>query len=202
MHPSGELPWAYFPALLPVPGALPIGAVLTYAGPLATSDTQPPGLNLAEVTTRLAAAGWLPCDGRSLSCGDYALLYGVIGKAFGGDGTHFNLPDLRGRFVRGVDGGEGRDPSAAKRTASNKGGNSGDQVGSLQSDAYQGHEHDYSAANTSIVVQPGETTVFGPAEITQATTGQIADTAGNGTPRVDKETRPVNLYLNYIIRYK
>ena len=41
-------------------------------------------------------------------------------------------PDLRGRFVRGVDSGAGQDPDAAKRTASALGGNTGDRVGSFQ----------------------------------------------------------------------
>lgn len=193
----------YFPGLPLLPGHMPVGVVLPYAGSLADTDTQPSTLNLAQVRTRLAAAGWLFCNGDALCCKDYALLYGVIGNAFGGDGNgHFNLPDLRGRFVRGVDGGSKRDPSLDKRLSPAAGGNAGNQVGSVQADAYQGHEHDYSAPSTSIGVQPGETPVYGPLETTQATTSQLADQAGDGAPRADKETRPVNLYLNYIIRYR
>lgn len=41
--------------------------------------------------------GWLRCDGRRLPIeGDYGLLYKVIGTTFGGDATHFNLPDASG----------------------------------------------------------------------------------------------------------
>lgn len=194
--------WASFPGLSRPPGAIPIGTVLPYAGPLADTDTQPSGLDLAQVRTRLAASGWLYCDGSSLACGDYPFLYAVIGNAFGGDGTHFNLPDLRGRFVRGVDGGSQRDPAIAQRQASASGGNTGDQVGSTQSDAYQGHEHDYQAVTVTVAAEAGEVPVYGPAETSQPTTGQVADLAGNGTPRADKETRPVNLYLNHIICYR
>lgn len=54
--------------------------------------------------------GWLPCDGRSLSRTAYAALFYRIGGFYGGDdaaGT-FNLPDLRGRTIFGVDAGVGR----------------------------------------------------------------------------------------------
>ena len=47
--------------------------------------------------------GWLVCDGRAIGRELYADLYRVIGEQFGaGDGiTTFNLPDLRGQFIRG-----------------------------------------------------------------------------------------------------
>lgn len=46
-----------------------------------------------------APAGWLPCDGRTLQVSQYAALYSLIGNAFGGNTTTFNLPDLRGRVI-------------------------------------------------------------------------------------------------------
>ena len=50
--------------------------------------------------------GFILCDGSSLlRAGTYAGLFAVIGTTFGtADGTHFNVPDLRGRFPLGVDG--------------------------------------------------------------------------------------------------
>ena len=47
--------------------------------------------------------GWLLCDGRTVSRTTYAALFAAIGDRFGsGDGsTTFDLPDLRGRFLRG-----------------------------------------------------------------------------------------------------
>lgn len=199
---AGE--WSYF-AGTTGPGGVPVGTVLPYAGPLAATDTQPSGLNLSEVQARLAAAGWLPCDGRSLVCKAYPLLYGVIGNAFGGDGSHFCVPDMRGRFMRGVDGGAGRDPSLDKRVASGTGGNAGNQVGSVQPDAYQGHEHQYTQPGAAAAAQAGTgQPVALPSTPPQvATAGEQADTLdGDGTPRADKETRPVNLYFNYIIRFR
>lgn len=50
-----------------------------------------------------APTGWLICDGTEISRTTYADLYAIIGDAYGaGDGsTTFNLPDLRGKGVKG-----------------------------------------------------------------------------------------------------
>lgn len=47
-------------------------------------------------------AGWLLCDGSAVSRSEYIHLYNAIGVCWGeGDGsTTFNLPDLRGMFLR------------------------------------------------------------------------------------------------------
>ena len=51
-------------------------------------------------------AGWLAADGTAVSRSTYASLFSAIGTTFGvGNGTTtFNLPDLRGEFIRGFDG--------------------------------------------------------------------------------------------------
>ena len=97
---------------------LPAGTVLPFAG-----------------TT--APAGFLLCNGATISRTTYSKLYAAIGSAHGaGDGsTTFHLPDYRGRFLRGADGGAARDPNAAARTAANSGGATGDNVGSVQGNA-------------------------------------------------------------------
>lgn len=50
-----------------------------------------------------APEGWLICQGQALSRTEYKDLFDVIGTNFGsGDGsTTFNVPDLRGEFLRG-----------------------------------------------------------------------------------------------------
>jgi hypothetical protein len=85
----------------------------------------------------VAPDGWLLCNGASVSRATYSKLFGAIGSAHGsGDGsTTFTLPDTRGRFLRGVDGGVARDPDRASRTAAASGGNTGDLVGSVQVNA-------------------------------------------------------------------
>jgi microcystin-dependent protein len=52
---------------------------------------------------------WLLCDGRSLLRASYPALFAVLGTTYGSvDGTHFNIPDFRGRVAVMVDGAAGR----------------------------------------------------------------------------------------------
>lgn len=62
-----------------------------------------------------APDGWLAANGAAVSRTAYANLFVVIGTTFGaGDGsTTFNLPDLRGEFLRGWDAGRGLDANRA-----------------------------------------------------------------------------------------
>jgi len=53
-----------------------------------------------------ASSGWLLCNGQAVSRTTYAALFAIIGTHFGsGNGTTtFNLPDYRGKFLRGLGG--------------------------------------------------------------------------------------------------
>lgn len=62
--------------------------------------------------------GWLVCDGGTYTRKQYPLLADMIGANFGqpeNPNADFYVPDLRGRFVRGVDEGLGRDPDRDAR---------------------------------------------------------------------------------------
>ena len=50
-------------------------------------------------------SGYLECNGAAVSRSTYANLFGVLSTSYGaGDGSStFNLPDLRGEFIRGWD---------------------------------------------------------------------------------------------------
>jgi len=64
--------------------AMPAGAVIPFAG-------------------SAAPTGFLMCDGSSVLRSTYADLFTAIGTTFGSvDGTHFTLPDMRGRVAAGV----------------------------------------------------------------------------------------------------
>lgn len=80
--------------------------------------------------------GWLEADGAAISRATYSDLFAEIGVKYGnGDGsTTFNLPDYRGQFLRGTDGGAGTDPDAGSRTDRGD-GTTGDNVGTKQVDA-------------------------------------------------------------------
>jgi microcystin-dependent protein len=54
--------------------------------------------------------GYLKANGASLSTATYPDLFAAIGYTFGGGGGSFNVPDLRGQFIRGWDDGRGLDP--------------------------------------------------------------------------------------------
>ena len=58
-----------------------------------------------------APSGWLKANGQAVSRTTYASLFSAIGTTFGsGDGsTTFNVPDLRGEFLRGWDDSRGID---------------------------------------------------------------------------------------------
>lgn len=66
-------------------------------------------------------SGWLKANGAAVSRTTYAALFAAIGTTFGaGDGrTTFNLPDLRGEFVRGLD--DGRNVDAGRRLGTTQG---------------------------------------------------------------------------------
>lgn len=96
--------------------------------------------------------GWLLCDGRAASRSGNADLFAAIGTAWrdGDNISAFNLSDLRGLFLRGVDqsqwvsdGHPPRDPERTSRTELAPGGNSRTRVGSLQTEAFKAHNHKY-----------------------------------------------------------
>ena len=104
-----------------VDSSLPSGAVMYFA-------------------MQAAPAGWLKADGSAVSRTQYPALFAAIGTTFGaGNGkTTFNLPDLRGEFVRSWDGGRGIDPGRAFGSAQ------GDAIrnitGSIDTGINSGHQ--------------------------------------------------------------
>jgi microcystin-dependent protein len=150
----------------------PIGSIVMYGG---TS----------------APTGWKMCDGSAISRSTYDALFAVVGENFGqGNGTTtFNLPDLRGQFVRGVDNGAGTDPDAGSRTAMATGGNTGDAVGSVQDEEFKEHNHDVNG-------EGGLNSTLVAATSNNSTTPSTITTENAG----GSETRPTNAALNFIIR--
>lgn len=139
-----------------------------------------------------APTGWLLCDGSAVSRTTYADLFTLLQETAGqgDDVTTFNLPDFRGRFLRGRDNGAGNDPDASSRTAINTGGNTGDALFSLQADELKSHNHVAKRGGSyQVAGDPGSTNTINTSG--DSTSG---DTGGN-------ETRPKNVYVNYIIKY-
>lgn len=205
--------------------AVPIGTVLPFAGPVSEDEVEKPDDKLAvrAAIQNLETNGWLVCDGRPLTKAAYPALYAKLGQAHGGGFDadknrtgDFNLPDYRGTFLRGVDHGQSRDPDRDSRTPAANGGNSGARVGSMQPSATAipstfkisggSHTHTHYLRKNgsedrghhtgaegshwpgSIYLHEWNTPVKGAGEHEHKWTGD------------DKETRPRNAYVNFLIR--
>ena len=177
----------------------PPGTIMAYGGPIDGN----PSTTIADAGApqHLPPAGWLWCNGDAISRDTYRVLFAAIAIAHGGgDGVNtFNLPDYRGRFLRGVDGNAGRDPDAATRTVANSGGYLGNMVGSIESDGVGPHTHaEGTMANSAGTTGSG---LWGGQNWVEWAGGYLIHFNGNTYPNDGTETRPVNAAVNYIIRY-
>ncbi|MFN8358424.1 MAG: hypothetical protein U0264_00790 [Candidatus Kapaibacterium sp.] len=153
---------------------VPIGTIQAYMGS-------------GSYLTTLERNGWYLCDGRSISSLDSLnsseknALIALLNS--GGNPNPNNLPDMRGYFLRGADNGTGNDPDNGSR------GGSGAKLGSIQANSVQSHNHTIAAdpapgAGTSVATSAGNTTT-------------VTTNASGGN-----ETRPMNIYVNWIIKAK
>jgi len=113
-----------------------------------TRTMAPAGL-VASFARSAAPTGWLKANGAAVSRTAYADLFAAIGTTYGaGDGFNtFNLPDLRGEFIRGWDDGRGVDGGRA--------------LGSSQAGAVQSHTHTATAADAGSHAHTGTATSAG-----------------------------------------
>lgn len=171
---------------------------------------------------------WMPCDGRSLDRAYYQELYSKIGLTYGGKDNYFQIPDLRGCFIRGWDEEGVRDLQR--------------NFGSYQEDSLQDHSHsvdqrkfstDYSGVHDhnidygkGKVGSPGffdsmaeselnaalerwhgdETSYNGDhnhnLEIEDGAIQQCQSILSGGEVRTTMETRPKNVAMHFCIRVK
>jgi microcystin-dependent protein len=135
--------------------------------------------------------GYLKANGAAISRSTYSDLFAVIGTTFGsGDGsTTFNLPDLRGEFVRCWDDGKGAD--------------SGRSANSSQAQDWKGFYQTNTGQNTFSFSH-------GPVYMGKSTTSYIgnlfvggwsAPAAAMGTSWDTSEVRPRNIALLACIKY-
>ena len=174
-------------------------ATKSYVDLVGTVST--PAGSLMAFAGTTAPTGWLACQGQSLLRADYAALFAAIGTTWGTvDSTHFNVPDLRGMFLRGT---------GTNATGSSSGA-VGPSVGSYAADTYlnhshtatstdSGHTHAYqkpqatagAAGSSASGNETGSTTATGYANITTT----VATSTTGGT-----ETKPKNYGVLYIIK--
>ena len=157
----------------------------------------------------IVPSGYLECNGAAVSRTGYAALFAVIGTQYGaGNGSStFNLPDLRGEFVRGFDNGRGIDSgrsiSATPQSDQNKQHNHTASSSVNDSGHVPGTTFDnkkYFPGGNSTTVNYGGPGEY-PADIfsmSSATTGvTVATSIGNDG---GGETRPRNIAMMYVIK--
>ena len=166
-----------------IANGVPAGSVFTFA-----STTVP--------------SGYLECNGAAVSRSTYATLFATISTTFGvGDGSStFNLPDLRGQFVRGW---------ANNATGT---GDDGRSFASSQADQNKTHGH------TASVTDPGHKHVTkghgtqddGGSNLTGSTSGGTSSTSMNDANTGisvsvasdgGAEVRVKNIALMYVIKF-
>jgi microcystin-dependent protein len=165
---------------------LPIGSIIIWAG-----DLQ----GLPE--------NWRVCNGTSLYKNEYSTLYSILGENWINDGENsndfFNIPDLRGVFLRGVNDDRNdafKDPELNKRVRLRGDSTlSNDSPGSYQPSSIAAHTHPFIAGGGS----------SGPRDAVSIDTTYNSDHGLNPPitgPQGSAETRPVNAYVHFIIKVK
>ena len=189
-----------------------------------------------------APVGWLICNGDLIDKSinpEHGTLVDLLRNEAGSNTNHpyyhpdpdkAYLPDLVGRFARGLDtsvpqpGQEYRDPgvgptpSEADRRLGRDGTTEvGAVMGSVQADAFQGHWHqlEYGASDggqsrwgvngadhNNQNLHDTEGSSDRPTGLVPWwTAATIQEDFVNGRPRVSSETRPQNVAVNHIIKY-
>ncbi len=157
---------------------LPAGVLLPYAGSGAPD-------------------GFLLCYGQSLLRADYPSLFAAIGTTYGSvDGTHFTLPDMRGRIPVTLDNMGGIDANNLSM-ANTLGGTGGEERHTLTTSELASHTHVVKANQ-----QTNTTTGGGATRLTNLTnSGSDSGTSdATGGDASHNNLQPYIL-MNYIIKY-
>lgn len=166
----------------------------------AQTTASPSGI-IAPFAGTSAPTGWLACQGQAISRTTYAALFTAIGTTWGaGDGsTTFNVPDLRGMFLRGT----------GTNTTGSSSGAVGPSVGSYAADTYLNHSHTATSTDSGhtheIERRAGGSVIAGGSgqTVSSSTSGtgyaNITTTVATSTTG-GTETKPKNYGILYIIK--
>lgn len=137
---------------------------------------------------------WLYCNGQAVSRTDYSALFTMIGIQYGtGDGsTTFNVPDLRGRTVAGIDDSAARLTSTYFGVSPTLGANGGSESHTLVAAELASHTH-------SITTRTGMASgAGGIVQDNRSSTGGDATNANTGGDQPHKNVQPTQLVKWYI----
>ena len=159
-----------------------------------------------------APSGWLAADGTAVSRTTYAALFAAIGTTYGAGtgGTTFNLPDLRGIFVRGINSQTISGVTYSGTLATKQGDSVGPHTHSGTTDnmsANATHDHNMTVTGLGLGGSGGNpvqsTSSFGANSTsiqTANTEHQHTFTTSSQSPASTTETRPANIALLYCIK--
>ena len=164
------------------------------------------------MATTTVPSGYLKCNGAAVSRSTYADLFAIVGTAHGaGDGSStFNVPDLRGEFVRGWDDSRGVDSGrnfGSSQSDQNKQHNHGvSDSGHNHGITDPGHIHQIEYTNSHSgdgVIEESGVGLSGTEPTLSATTGITINNATTGISinnHGGSEARPRNIAMMYVIK--
>jgi phage-related tail fiber protein len=172
---AGSIAWTPWISNDPVP----VGSVMVFpstappdgyavlAGSLLSRTTYPALWAYANASGNIVSeASWAASNNGAFSAGDLS--------------TTFRIPDLRGEFIRGFDGGRGAD--------------TGRTIGTQQADSLKDHTHTYSSPGNPVGLQGGGT-------YPSANIGAAGASTGSPSTGAASETRPRNIALLACIKF-
>lgn len=159
-----------------------------WASPSATGI--PPGV-MTEYAAGAAPAGWVLCDGASyVRTAPYDALFAIIGTTYGSaDGSHFNVPDLRGRVPVG---------KGSNATVSALGNNDGvAEANRRPKHRHTAHSHTFTTYNGGAGSSGARSDAASTTPFNSGSTSSVDGGSGNVNDSLDA---PAYIVLNYIIK--
>lgn len=154
-----------------VTDTLPVGTIIPYAGTTIPSN-------------------YMKCEGQALSRIEYDILFSSIGTTYGvGDGTTtFNLPNLKGRVITGIDSND-TDFDTLGETG-------GEKTHTLTVEEMPSHSHDIGWDQTTNLTDPGQQGIPGQEPNNRVDGWRTFSTGGGQAHNI---MQPY-IVLNYIIK--
>ena len=161
-------------------------------GGSATGDTLPIS-SIMPYSKATPPENWLICDGSAISRTDYSELFNVIGTEFGeGDGsTTFNLPNIKGRTIVGLDTNDTDFNTIGKVL--------GEKTHTLT--VAEMPEHNHKMPIDSFVNSDSQTNVKSGGHVSYETQGQNYGTTSAGGSQPHNNIQP-SFVVTYIIKAK
>lgn len=167
---------------------LPVGSIMPFAG-----DASDPAIQ-----NQLHQAGWIPCWGQAVAAATYPDYATYVGILYGGTAANPALPDLRGRFPRGAGARAGESFAVGQVLTALT---ALPQSGTFTLDTAGVHSHSFPNVpgwnNSSDRCKGHDNAQWNDGNGLSTAAGAHSHTITGGG---DAESRPTNLYLDFIVK--